>query len=808
MKFFKFLLSISITLSLIIALDTKISMVPPMGKLLDPFGGFWQNAESKPISLPQEIALTQLKSGVEIYFDSASIPHIVAKNDTDLYFAQGYITASQRLWQMEFQTMAAAGRLSEIIGKDALAYDRAQRRKGLSFGAQNSLKEMEKSPEIYALMQAYSDGVNAYVASLSYKEYPLEYKLLDYQPEGWSPYKSALLLKYMADMLSGGDMDLENTNTLQYLGPELFNLLFPDYHAGVDPVVPKGTPWDFKATANPRPADIQFPLQWSDSSTEKPEPNLGSNNWAIAGSKTASGKPILANDPHLGLNLPSIWYVMQLQSPTVNVMGATLTGALGVVIGFNDSIAWGVTNATRDVRDWYKIKFRDERRAEYLLDGKWLKTQRSFEEIKIRGSESYFDTVTYTHHGPVVYDESHLPENSLNGFALRWTAHDAANEQLSLHKLNRSQNYQDYVSALKTFDCPAQNFAFASASGDIALWVQGKFAHKWPEQGKFLMDGSDSRFEWTGYIPQEQNIHVLNPPRGFVSSANQHPVDETYPYYVYDYSYELYRNRRINQILDSLQQITPEDMMKLQNDNFNLKASEILPLLCAQINVPLLNSEQKELYQKLKNWDYLNTTESREATAFEIWWGLFYKKLWADIGKSQMPMRWPDAYMTTQILKDFDKSIFRDTDTSRFHQHLSILSDKTFRQMSDSLMAWSNKKGREATWGSYKESSILHLARLAPLSATQLMVDGNRGIVNANSGRHGASWRMVVQLGDTVKAWGIYPGGQSGNPGNPHYSNMIESWRTARYLPLLFLKKGQKVDNGTLITLTLNPTQP
>jgi len=363
MRLVKFVLSLILTIAIFYALDTKLDSIPPIGKFLSPSQGIWQNEHDE--SITGNLQIDGLIDDVTVHYDEQLVPHVFAQNDLDLYKAQGYITAKHRFWQMEFQTHASAGRLSEIIGEKALNYDRAQRRKGMIFGAENTLEKMKEDSEILKFLEAYSDGVNSYVNELNSKSLPIEYKLLDYQPEQWSVKKTALLLMYMTDMLCGGDEDLEYTNALREFGKDRFDFLYPDFFDFNDPVIPVETDWSFIDVAQTETPQGELPLDSISEIMEKPDPDNGSNNWAVSGSKSYSGNPILANDPHLGLNLPSIWFVMQLATPKHNSYGATLPGALAIISGFNTHIAWGETNATRDVKDWYKIEFKDNSRTQY-----------------------------------------------------------------------------------------------------------------------------------------------------------------------------------------------------------------------------------------------------------------------------------------------------------------------------------------------------------------------------------------------------------------------------------------------------------
>ena len=339
----------------------------PLGKFLNPTAGIWQNEKDE--SITGSGCYSRLQEKVSVHYDAQMIPHVFAQNEHDLYKAQGYLTAKHRLWQMEFQTHAAAGRLSEIIGEGALNYDRTERRRGMGYGAEQSLAYMENTIQKYwHLFKTMPMGSTPISTNCSQKITPWNTSSLDYAPEAWTTKKTALLLMYMTKMLAGRDKDLEYTNVLRLIGEENFNLLFPDFFEVTDPVIPKETDWSFidvPQTEQPKKTVI---LDTIAETIEKPHPDNGSNNWAVAGSKSTSGYPILANDPHLGLNLPSIWFVMQLSSPQHNAFGATIPGALAVISGFNEHIAWGETNATRDVIDWYKVEFNEDR-TQYKYNG-------------------------------------------------------------------------------------------------------------------------------------------------------------------------------------------------------------------------------------------------------------------------------------------------------------------------------------------------------------------------------------------------------------------------------------------------------
>ncbi len=807
MKILKSFIVIIITIVFVLALNMKIDSVPPIGKFLNPFGGFWNNSESTSTIADKKISLNGLIDEVTVKYDSLLIPHIFAKNDHDLYMAQGYVTAQHRLWQMEFQTHAAAGRLSEILGENPsiLKYDRLQRRQGMVFGAKKSFSAMSKDKESHDAVVAYTKGVNAYINSLSDKKLPIEYKLLDYKPEAWTSLKSALLLKYMAKDLAGRDYDLENTNVYNMLGKEMFELLFPIMEHGTDPIIPNGTKWAFE----PLPVDsaiLEVPKDMITQIMEMPDSRNGSNNWAVSGKKTKNGHAILSGDPHLHLSLPSIWFAMQLNTPEINTMGVTLPGALGIIIGFNDSIAWSETNSRRDVRDWYKITFKDDKREVYLLDDKWLKTTKVIEEIKVKGAKNFYDTVVYTHHGPVVYDENFLSETKKNNYALRWVAHESSNEQLAFLKLNKAKNYDDYVDALQHYQCPAQNFVFASTAGDIAIWATGKYPLKWKHQGEFLMDGSKSANDWQGFIPFKHGAQIKNPTREFVSSANQFSADSTYPYFAYDGNFEHYRNRRINQRLGEMKNIMPKDMMSLQNDNYNLRAAESLPTMLIGFSKDHFNSEQLAYFNTIKNWNYMNNPNSKGATIYKVWWKEFRNLLWDEFESENGALRRPSMAQTIYLMKNNPSLKFTDVINTPAKENFFDVLLESFKMACTELDTWKTENDDNYSWGKYKNTRIDHLIpTLKPFSFTGINNGGGSSVVNATGTTHGPSWRMVVELEkNNVKAWAVYPGGQSGNPGSPFYDNYVNTWESGEYFPLQFMHDVKKENKAIIYTETFN----
>ena len=798
MKILPLIISVVVTTGLVVTLNTKLLLPAPLAKLLSPQHGIWQNAENANANFKVDLSFLKLKGKVNVYLDERLVPHVFAEQENDVYFVQGYLHAKFRLWQMELQTHAAAGRASEIIGGKALTHDREFRRLGMGYAAEISLKEMEADSTTKASCDAYTAGVNAYINTLTISQLPIEYKLIGYTPEPWSNLKTALFLKYMSYDLAAHEDDIEMTNAKSFFSPADVDLLYPAKQDSLDPIIPKGTMYAAPKLLVKQPATADSVYFKNKDllvmNEEKPDRENGSNNWAVSAGKTKNGAPILCNDPHLGLNLPSLWFEMQLSTPTFNAYGATFPGAPSVIIGFNDNCAWGVTNGGRDVRDYYEIKFKDDSRTEYWFDSAWKKTQFRIETIKVKDSANYVDTVAYTVFGPVMYDKSFSGNRTGNNkyYAVRWTAHDPSKELLTFNLLNHAKNYNDYLTAVVNMHTPGQNFAFAAKNGDIAMRTQGAWPAKWKGQGDFIMPGTDSSYMWQGMIPADEIPFQFNPLRGFVSSANQKPADSAYPYYL-GRDYPPYRGFIINRKLTAMDNITPQDMMAMQTNNYDVFAEMARPVFLKNIKEALLDDDEKKYLYILKTWDCNNEVNSTGPTVFKVFWQSFYSQVYDDeFSKAPAVIMHPfESSLLDGILRDSNYKFLDNIETT---QKETLADDVT---AAFKIAAVQLKKieieGRLA-WATYKATRVNHLTKLEPFSRLNLPVGGGTNCINATKENHGPSWRMVVSLTAQTEAYGVYPGGQSGNPGSQFYDNFIDQWAAGKYYPLWMMKAGQEND--------------
>jgi penicillin G amidase len=809
MKIVKFLLSLVFTLGLIFLLDRPQKVqgndVPPLGHFFSPFSGFWQNAESPEHFVSRHLEMPGRKGKVSIRFDERLVPHIFAENLEDAVFAQGYITAMFRLWQMDMVSRLSGGRLAEVLGGRLLDNDKRQRRRGMVHGAMNAVKGWQESPEDFALIQAYAEGVNTYVWDMGPADFPLEFKLLNYQPEHWSVLKSALVKKYMDQTLCSGEDDLESTNALMVFGQDMFDKLYPEYNPKQTPVIPAGTKWDFPPMPPQAPAPIQEGVGLIEQKLPpKEREHVGSNNWAVTGSKTKSGKPILCNDPHLRLTLPSIWFEIQIHTPEFNAYGVSIPGIPGILIGFNEHTAWGETNVGQDVSDWYKINWTDAAHSSYEWDGGVIKAAVVVDTFRVKGQpQPVLDTVKWTAWGPVVYDDA---KNPMAGLALRWIAHDVPNAKdvATFLGLDRGRNYDDYRKTLSYFDFPAQNFVFASNNGDIAITANGKFPLKKKEQGRFVQDGSYSANAWKGFIPREQVPATKNPERGFVASTNQHSTDPTYPYYYNAMAFDDFRGRYLVGELSRMENITPDDMKHLQNSTYSIQAAEGLPAMISLTDTTALGDRELAILKKMKSWNFRFEAEKTEPVIFLEWWDRVYRGTFDEVyaWQDSIPILMPEAWRLIDFLSTapgdeiFDDKNTPDVETAR--EIVTAAFSATAEELADDLV------NPGFNWAQQKKTSIMHLARIPALSATNLEVGGYKQALNAISESHGPSWRMVVELGDEMKGWGVFPGGQSGNPGSPYYKTGLEKWMNGDYYDLFFMKNKDDARHPVRFSIDFN----
>lgn len=773
--------------------------IPAIAPLLSPFIGLWQNDGVKYEDIKDQLFVLD---EVQIVMDDRSVPHIFGQRDEDVMRVLGYMHAANRLFQMDLTSRFTGGALSGLLGEKLVSIDKLMHRRGLPWAAENAVAAWQNHPASLALMEAYVDGVNAYISSLSPAEYPIEYKLLGAKPTPWSLYRSACVVKSMAFDLSFRNEDWISTNTREVIGDSLYQYLFPMRTPVDDPVIPRGTSWDY-ITSRRHPATNSELLTPVGSAPQDHymEPGIGSNNWAIDGSHTASGYPILCNDPHLKLQLPSIWYECQLSSPTLQVYGVSLPGVPGVIIGFTNKVAWGFTNVAIDVLDWYHIDWIDRSALTYRLNGRQQRAEVLYFDLDVKGKGSIRDSVIMTYWGPITYFDDDHP---LKDYAMRWVGHESQNvdEMGVFSRLASAENKEDVLSAAQDFLSPAQNLVFATADGDIGLRVCGAFPIRTEGDGAFLLRGDSTAHGWQQYVPPTDNPVVINPERGFVSSANQISTDDDYPYPYTGY-FAHFRGRSLNELLAQYNSANIDDMKEVQLDNTSYLSKDACNMLraCDKNIRSTLNESASKLLDAILKWNGHFEAKAKEPYYFWLWFNQYESLLWDEFNHDdnlKIPAKWQSIH-----LADSDpQSPFFDlltTNEKESRDDLIRISLERASTLIDSI----ERTSPDMNWGEYNANRVSHLLNIPAFSSDINVVDGFKYALNAVSNTHGPSWRMVVELSDPVEAYGIFPGGQSGHPGDPNFDQSIADWAAGRYYRLHLYSdvESAKSDDGHLIEI-------
>lgn len=795
--FFSFLILVFIW-----AMGKPWGPLPALGPFLHPSIGFWAQAVPADADLSFQGRVAGIKRNVFIEFDERKIPHVRAQTLEDAYFCQGYLHACFRLWQMDMQTRAAAGRLSEILGPQALDFDRKQRYKGMVFGAENSLAAMMADSLSRTVLTAYTQGVNAFIRSLTYRQFPLEYKLMGFEPEPWTPLKTALLLKYMADDLSGNSQDLQRSALYQQWGDSVVEQLYPDRLPHSVPFIPRSTRFDFLAPAAPAslpdygapvPLPANFPMEVE---------GKGSNAWVIHGTKTDRGHVLLANDPHLRLGLPSLWFEMQIQAPGLNCYGVSLPGAPGIIIGFNDRIAWGLTNNYQDVKDYYLLEL-DPEKGVYAYGDERLPWIPRPEFIAVKGSDTVRDTVYYSVHGPLEYPLKETWATAApRAIAMSWTGHDSTNELQAICLINQAQDLPAFKHAISHFQCPAQNFVYGDIDGNIAGFAQGKWIQKQKGQGRYLQSGKDPRTRWKGAIPFAQIPQVVNPEQGFIQAANQVTTGPEYPYW-YRGSFSDFRSWRIQALLSSQPSFAFEDMKRIQLDAHDVLAGKALPLMLGLLEREAIRDPKVEAaIQILEKWDFRMAAEQIAPSYFHLWWTHWREAIWHSVLPGVEEAYWPGLgqtlfWMETQLGPRSQSQSSHPAQAVKAAE-LDTWREALVQALQEAIADIEAQYSGDARWARVQPGALIHLSRLEALSIRGLSLDGSATSIQAQKPGYGPGWRMIVELDSPLVAVGIYAGGQSGNPGSPAYDAFVEPWAEGNYFPLHFLPRDSSLPAASL----------
>jgi penicillin amidase len=758
------------------------------------------------LSLPTingEVKVGQTLTGpVDILRDRNSIPHIRAASRNDAAFGLGYAHAQDRLWQMEVQRRVAAGRLAELFGAPALNTDKFIRTIGIRRKAVAAFAHLK--PETQATLQAYADGVNAFLASHG-GPLPPEFLIFDVTPDPWTPADSLGWLKMMAWDLSGNwGSELARLGLSRRLSKQQVEEFFPPY-PGDGPVALADLTQLYRQVASVIDIDrLQAVLP-----PERPE-GIGSNNWVIHGKRTVTGQPLLANDPHLGLASPSLWYFAHLATPAGASIGATLPGIPGIVLGHNGRIAWGFTNTGPDTQDLYIEKIDPADPTRYITpDGSEAFVVRQ-EVIKLRSGEEVALTVRETRHGPVISDVHDSARREVEpGYVLAfaWTAlRDEDTTADALLGLDGVTDWAGFNDNLRRFVTPQQNIVYADRDGNIGFVAPGLIPIRRPDndlKGLAPALGWEARYDWAGFIPFEQLPRSYNPPHGMLVTANHKIVPDSYPYFITSEWAEPYRARRIEQLLKERNVHSVESFKQLQGDTLSPMVTDILPLLLA---VPPKqaprNSELTSSHAMLATWDGNMTVNRPEPLIFQAWYRELTRLILADeLGEMFQPLWRLRPILIKNILANRDGQ-------SRWCTNLATGVATTCAELiAEALdLAIDDLKGRYGTdlarwrWGDAHATRAPHrpfsnIAVLRRLFEVSVPTPGDAYTVNVGrndiasdtdpfGNRHGVSLRAIYDLADLNRSQFIHSTGQSGHILSPHYRDFAAPWAAVEYIPM------------------------
>nr|WP_264739526.1 penicillin acylase family protein [Cytobacillus firmus] len=721
-----------------------------------------------------EIKIGSISAEVRVNRDDNGIPHILADNERDLFIAQGYVQAQDRLFQMDLSRRQASGRLSEGVGEGAVENDKYFRTLGLRRAAEASYEAY--SPEAKQILGWFAEGVNLYIKEVKENgKWPPEFSILGYKPEEWTPVDSLTIGKYMAYDLGGHwESQAFRYFLLQHFPEDKAYELFPSYPEEAPYIIGKH--------------NLNIEESFANAITP-PEFN-GSNNWVAAGSKTASGKPILADDPHLSLSTPSIWYQMHLQSPEMNVSGVIFAGIPGIILGHNENIAWGVTNTGPDVQDLYIEKRNPANKNEFLFNEEWEKAEVIEEPIKVKDKETISYQVTITRHGPVI-SEFAADSGKDTVLSLQWTALEPSKELEAILKMNKSSDWNQFEQALELFHTPAQNFVFASPDGTIGYKANGKIPIRKKGDGLLPVPGWLDEYGWEGYIPYDQLPKAINPREGYISTANNKVMDESYPYHISHDWAQPYRQMRIQEFLNSKDDLTADDMMSLQMDQKNMQAKEFIPVFLSKIREPSSNLEKEALYV-LSKWDYNDSKDDAAPLIFNLWMKSISDVLFEDqISPKMRKLFKGQKQAVDELLRNAANG--RE---SRWIEEKGGLEKVLSRSLSSAVKKASELQGNnlsEWTWGDYHQLAFSHpLSSVKPLNFLfnregRIPVGGSSVTVQAAANKedgtvnHGGSWRFVMDTQNMNTAYHLVGPGQSGHPLSPWYHDQMNGWAEGIY---------------------------
>ena len=820
-----------------------------------------------PKSFPQvdgELRLPSLDDDVDIYRDEMGIPHIYAATVHDLFFAQGYVHAQERFWQMDFWRHIGTGSTAEMFGESQLETDKFLRTLGWRQTAEAEFAEL--TPKTRAILDAYAEGVNTYISDREPVEISLEYLILTgvlnrgYVIEPWTPIHSLSWGKAMAwDLRGNMDSEISRAVLLDTLTPEQLAELYPGYpddhplivsEIGGSTVLNGGdSAWTVpQELSNVNLQNISEQFALLDNLLGPAGSGIGSNSWAVAGEHTSTGMPLLANDPHLGIQMPSIWFQNSLHCKEIteacpfNVGGFSFASVPGVVIGHNDKIAWGFTNVGPDVMDLYIERVNPDNPDQYEYNGEWVDFETREEVINIAGGDTFTLTVRSTRHGPVLTDTYgplndevdieadpeaqafrdkagiSLPENYV--ISLAWTALKPSSPFEAIWGFNTAENWGEFREAARHFHVPAQNLIYADVEGNIAYQMPGDIPIRNNGDGRLPVPGWTDEYDWAGYIPYEELPYVVNPPSGYIVTANNQVNPEDYPYLLStDWDYGFRAERIVNMLESAPGNVDIAYFQSMQGDAKSLNAELLVPVL---LEVQMDSEIAAIRDHFLSSWDYQETVDSQSAAVFEwFWWNLLMVTFQDDLPEAYWPGGGSRWYEVVRNLLEQPDSAWWDDQNSE--EERETYEEMFVRAFEDTVVQIQKDYGKNLdkwpSWGELHAANFrnetLGESGIGPIEALfnrgPFATGGGDSIVNATGWSVGDSFevdslpsmRMIVDLDNLQNSVTVHPTGESGHAYHPHYVDMAPLWAAVEYYPMLWDK--QSVVSGAKSYLKLVP---
>ncbi len=801
-----------------------------------------------PQSFPQidgSIHMTGLNGTVDVYRDNMGIPHIYATTAHDLFFAEGYVHAQDRFWQMDAWRHIGSGSLSEMFGNGQVSTDAFLRTLGWEETAQQEYVLL--SPDLKAILDAYTDGVNAYLKNHDGTALSLEYAVLRllspaYKIQPWTPVNSLTWGKAMAwDLRGNMDEEIERAVLLKTLTSQQINQLFPPYPSDHPIIVNQIGNGTSASSTTQDVAQFQIPdatlsaLQHNasllDAALGPASEGIGSNSWVVSGALTATGKPILANDPHLEIQMPSIWYQVDLhcmpksdQCP-YEVAGFSFAGVPGVIIGHNDKIAWGFTNTGPDVMDLFIEKVNPNNPNQYMQNERWVNFQTHTETINVVGGSPVTITVRSTDHGPIISDTYgplantnidnapdfvpfkeragvQLPDQYV--IALEWTALKPSTPFEAVWGFNKAQNWNDFRAAAQNFHVPAQNLIYADTSGNIGYQMPGDVPIRKSGDGRFPVPGWTGQYDWTGFIPFDQLPYTFNPAEGYIVTANNQVAPNSYPYFITaDWNYGFRANRIVNMIKNAPGKIDIPYIQRMQGDDYDSNAETYVPLLQQMSNQ--FTSNDVTALNLLKNWDYQAKSDSAPAAIFEAFWNHLLSNTFDD----DLPKKyWPDdSSQWNEVMRNLAKNpndpFWDDKTTKNVVETRDDIIKKSWTEAVSELEGKYGSDMSKWNWGEIHtatfQNQTLGTTGIGLIDSLfdrgPFPVSGGNNIVNAtawaNVGQDYTvtdlpSMRMIVDMSNLSNSLTVHTTGESGHAYNKHYDDMTPMWAAIQYYPMLW----------------------